>query len=94
MLVGSSGISGSSGFGIETTQVPFKLPEAHALATVDGDKIIETAQTYSDWGYWEIGTCTGFVTRTLNKLGIGESIVGIHPYDINKVQPEGTEDPR
>ena len=72
------------------TGIPFKLPEAHALATVDGDKIIETAQTYSDWGYWEIGTCTGFVTRTLNKLGIGESIVGIHPYDIDKVQPEGT----
>lgn len=72
------------------TGIPFKIPEAQALATVDGDKIIETAQTYSDWGYWDIGTCTGFVTRTLNKLGIGESIVGIHPYDIDKVQPTGT----
>jgi len=71
------------------TGIPFKIPEAQALATVDGDKIIETANLYKDWGYYEVGTCTGFVTRTLNRLGIGESIVGIHPYDIYTKQSEG-----
>ena len=68
---------------------PF-IPKVNALARVSGDKIIETAMSYSDWGYLEVGTCTGLVTRTLNKLGIGQSIVGIHPYDIDKPQPEGT----
>lgn len=68
---------------------PF-IPKVNALASVSGDKIIETAMTYNDWGYWEVGTCTGLVTRTLNKLGIGQSVVGIHPYDIDKPQPEGT----
>ncbi len=68
---------------------PF-IPKVNALASVSGDKIIETAMTYQDWGYWEVGTCTGLVTRTLNKLGIGQSVVGIHPYDIDKPQPEGT----
>lgn len=71
------------------TGIPFKIPEAQALATVDGDKIIETADLYKDWGYYEVGTCTGFVTRTLNRLGIGESIVGIHPYNIYTKQSEG-----
>lgn len=68
---------------------PF-IPKVNALASVSGDKIIETAMTYESWGYWEVGTCTGLVTRTLNKLGVGQSIVGIHPYDIDKPQPEGT----
>lgn len=68
---------------------PF-IPKVNALARVSGDKIIETAMTYQNWGYWEVGTCTGLVTRTLNKLGVGESIVGIHPYNIDNPQPEGT----
>lgn len=68
---------------------PF-VQKVSALSNVSGDKIIEVAQTYSDWGYYEVGTCTGLVTRTLNKLGIGTSIVGTHPYDIDKPQPEGT----
>ena len=68
---------------------PF-IPKVNALASVSGDKIIETAMTYSDWGYWEVGTCTGLVTRTLNKLGVGQSIVGIHPYDIDEPQPIGS----
>lgn len=68
---------------------PF-IPKVNALASVSGDKIIETAMTYSDWGYWEVGTCTGLVTRTLNKLGVGQSIVGIHPYNIDEPQPIGT----
>ena len=70
--------------------IPFsRIPEAHALASVDGDKIIETAQTYSGYTYDGVGTCTGLVTRTLNKLGIGQSVVGIHPYDINTPQSSG-----
>ncbi|MBE6153930.1 MAG: hypothetical protein E7166_06890, partial [Firmicutes bacterium] len=68
---------------------PF-IPKVNALARVSGDKIIETAMSYENYGYWEVGTCTGLVTRTLNKLGVGQSIVGIHPYDIDKPQPEGT----
>ena len=68
---------------------PF-VQKVSALSNVSGDKIVEVAQTYSDWGYYEVGTCTGLVTRTLNKLGIGTSIVGTHPYDIDKPQPEGT----
>lgn len=68
---------------------PF-IPKVNALARVSGDKIMETAMTYQNWGYWEVGTCTGLVTRTLNKLGVGESIVGIHPYNIDNPQPEGT----
>ena len=70
--------------------IPFsRIPEAHALASVDGDKIIETAQTYSGYTYDGVGTCTGLVTRTLNKLGIGQSVVGTHPYDINTPQSSG-----
>ena len=78
--------------GIFLTSIPISpfIPQVHALASVSGDKIIETALTFEDWGYGEVGTCTGLVTRTLNKLGIGTSIVGIHPYDIDKVQPDGT----
>lgn len=68
---------------------PF-ITEVHALSNVSGDKIIEVAQNYSSWGYWEVGTCTGLVTRTLNKLGIGTSVVGTHPYNIDTKQPEGT----
>ena len=67
---------------------PF-VPKVNALANVSGDKIMEVALTYYDWGYWEVGTCTGLVTRVLNKLGIAQSIVGIHPYDIDKPQYEG-----
>lgn len=66
-----------------------RIPEVRALSSVDGDKIIETAQSYSGYTYENVGTCTGLVTRTLNKLGIGESIVGIHPYDINTPQSGG-----
>ncbi|MBP3920149.1 MAG: hypothetical protein J6D28_01135 [Bacilli bacterium] len=79
-------------FGIALASLPSSLfvTEVHALSNVSGDKIIEVAQSYSNWGYGEVGTCTGLVTRTLNKLGIGTSIVGIHPYDINTKQPDGT----
>lgn len=78
--------------GIFLTSLPTGLfvSEVHALSNISGDKIIEVAQSYSDWGYGEVGTCTGLVTRTLNKLGIGTSVVGIHPYDINTKQPDGT----
>ncbi len=78
--------------GIIINSIPITplIPKVNALSKVSGDKIIETAMTYSDWGYWEVGTCTGLVTRTLNKLGIGQSIVGIHPYDIDTPQPVGT----
>lgn len=78
--------------GILFSSMPFApfVTEVHALASVSGDKIIETAKIYDSWGYGEVGTCTGLVTRTLNKLGIGASIVGIHPYDINTKQPDGT----
>lgn len=65
------------------------IMKVSAMSTVSGDKIIEVAQSYSDWGYYDVGTCTGLVTRTLNKLGIGESIVGIHPYDIDTPQSSG-----
>lgn len=70
---------------------PF-IPQVHALANVTGDRIIEVAQQYEEAGYTydNVGTCTGFVTRTLNKLGIGTSIVGIHPYNIDSPQPDGT----
>ena len=78
--------------GIFLSSIPITpfIPKVNALASVSGDKIIETAMTYESWGYWEVGTCTGLVTRTLNKLGVGQSIVGIHPYDIDTPQPEGT----
>lgn len=78
--------------GILMSSIPITpfIPKVNALARVSGDKIIETAMSYESWGYWEVGTCTGLVTRTLNKLGVGQSIVGIHPYDIDKPQPEGT----
>lgn len=78
--------------GIFMSSIPITplIQKVNALANVSGDKIIETAMTYSDWGYYEVGTCTGLVTRTLNKLGIGTSIVGTHPYNIDKPQAEGT----
>lgn len=69
--------------------IPTRIPEVHALASVSGDKIIETAKTYESYTYEGVGTCTGLVTRTLNKLGIGTSVVGIHPYDINTPQSGG-----
>lgn len=69
--------------------LPFKIPKADALATVSGNKILEVARTYEDYTYENVGTCTGLVTRVLNKLGIGNSVVGTHPYDINKPQSTG-----
>lgn len=70
---------------------PF-ITQVHALSSVSGDKIIEIAKTYETAGYTydNVGSCTGLVTRTLNKLGIGTSVVGIHPYDIDTPQPDGT----
>lgn len=70
---------------------PF-ITQVHALSSVSGDKIIEVAKTYETAGYTydNVGSCTGLVTRTLNKLGIGTSVVGIHPYDIDTTQPDGT----
>ena len=78
-------------FGILMSSIPFTplVMKVNAMANIDGDKIIETAQNYIGWTYSEVGTCTGFVTRVLNKLGIGESIVGIHPYDIDTPQSGG-----
>lgn len=79
-------------FGIFISSFPISplIQKVNALANVSGDKIIETAMTYGDWSYDEVGTCTGLVTRTLNKLGVGTSIVGIHPYNIDTPQPAGT----
>ena len=47
--------------GVLITSIPTNLlvTQVHALSNVSGDKIIETAQSYSDWGYGEVGTCTG-----------------------------------
>ena len=58
-------------FGIFISSFPISplIQKVNALANVSGDKIIETAMTYGDWSYDEVGTCTGLVTRTLNKLG-------------------------
>lgn len=72
--------------------ITLKIPEVHAMSGVSGDKIIEVAQSYKNagYGYWNVGTCTGFVTRVLNKLNIGHSVVGTHPYNIDQPQPEGT----
>lgn len=77
--------------GIFLSSLPISplIQNVKAMSSVSGDKIIEVAQSYSDWGYYEVGTCTGLVTRTLNKLGIGQSIVGIHPYNIDTPQSEG-----
>lgn len=79
-------------FAITTSTFSGLIPiqEVHALASgVTGDQIIETGmQYYSDWGYYEVGTCTGFVTRTLNRLGI-YAVVGDHPYNIYTKQTEG-----
>lgn len=76
------------------TSIPITplITQVHALSNVSGDKIIEVAQSYDKAGYTydNVGTCTGLVTRTLNKLGIGTAVVGIHPYDIDSPQPEGT----
>lgn len=68
------------------------ISKVNALSTASGDKIIEVAQSYRDAGYTydNVGSCTGLVTRVLNKLGIGQSIVGVHPYDIDTPQPDGT----
>lgn len=78
-------------FGILLSSLPITplVMKVSAMSTVSGDKIIEVAQSYSDWGYYEVGTCTGLVTRTLNKLGIGQSIVGTHPYNIDVPQSSG-----
>lgn len=65
------------------------ITKVSAMSSVSGDRIIEVAQSYGDWGYYEVGTCTGLVTRTLNKLGIGQSVVGTHPYNIDVPQSSG-----
>lgn len=81
-------------FGILLNSIPITafIPKVSALSMVSGDRIIEVAEEYEYAGYTydNIGTCTGFVTRTLNKLGIGTSVVGIHPYNIDTPQPVGT----
>lgn len=78
-------------FGILLSSFPIApfIPQVKALSNISGDDIIETSMMYKDWGYYEVGTCTGFVTRTLNQLGIGTEVVGIHPYNINTKQSEG-----
>lgn len=63
---------------------PFIL-RVNSLSKVSGDKIIEAAMSYSSCSYGEVGTCTGLVTRALNKVGVETSIVGTHPYDIDYV---------
>ena len=52
------------------------VPVKALTSSVSGNDIIARAQTYSNWGYNQVGTCTGLVTRTLNDLGIASSIVG------------------
>ena len=59
-----------------------------ALTTkVSGDDIIAQAQSYENWGYLQVGTCTGFVTRVLNDLGIGRSIVGTMQGNLAQYSP-------
>ena len=59
-----------------------------ALTTkVSGDDIIAQAQTYSNWGYMQVGTCTGLVTRTLSDLGIGRKIVGTMQGSLAQYSP-------
>ena len=57
--------------GILVTSFPISplIQNVHAMSTVSGDKIIEVAQTYKSYTYGGVGTCTGLVTRVLNKLG-------------------------
>ena len=60
-----------------------------ALTTkVSGDDIIAQAQTYSNWGYMQVGTCTGLVTRTLSDLGIGRKIVGTMQGNLAQYSPD------
>ena len=64
-----------------------------ALTTkVSGDDIIAQAQSYENWGYLQVGTCTGLVTRVLNDLGIGSSIVGTMQGNIAQYSPEDMYD--
>ncbi|MEG0410288.1 MAG: SpaA isopeptide-forming pilin-related protein [Erysipelotrichaceae bacterium] len=52
------------------------LVNVKALASISGDSILAQAKTYDSWSYNAVGTCTGLVTRTLDDLGIADSIVG------------------
>lgn len=59
-----------------------------ALTTkVSGDDIIAQAQSYEDWGYLQVGTCTGLVTRVLSDLGIGRKIVGTMQGNLAQYSP-------
>ena len=40
------------------------VPVKVLTSSVSGNDIIARAQTYSNWGYNQVGTCTGLVTRT------------------------------
>ena len=60
-----------------------------ALTTqVSGDDIIAQAQSYSNWGYSQVGTCTGLVTRTLSDLGIARKIVGTMQGTMAQYSPD------
>ncbi|MEG1301645.1 MAG: prealbumin-like fold domain-containing protein, partial [Erysipelotrichaceae bacterium] len=61
----------------------------HALAPVSGDAILAQAKTYetNGWTYDSVGTCTGLVTRTLEALGVGSSIVGTMQGNMAKYNP-------
>lgn len=76
-----------------STFLPSNVTKVEALASnVSGQQILNTAMSYGNDGrynYNNVGSCTGLVTRTLNKLGIAHSIVGTHPYDINSPQASG-----
>lgn len=52
------------------------VTQVKALANVSGDKILAQAMTYDLQDYYAVGTCTGLVTRVLDDLGIGDSVVG------------------
>lgn len=45
-------------------------------SNITGEQILARAKTYDAWDYWSVGTCTGFVTRVLDDLGIADAVVG------------------
>lgn len=72
-----------------TSLIQFQATDVKALATnVTGDQILAQARTYETWDYNSVGTCTGLVTRTLQALGVGSSIVGNMVGNVARYSPD------
>ena len=71
--------------------VTTNVEAANLIRGITEEQIVESCMHYINdrkYTYENVGTCTGFVTRVYNRVGITE-VVGTHPYNIEQTQSGG-----